>query len=127
MALGFVVIITTDGVLFGFFGRFISGFGQGLTSFSIPLYISEVGTLQNNKLICAIYSLCSGLGMITGLNLAIPFRHQWKVLYEFGLIPCAVLAIFMIILPESQVYHVNSGEDDKALDVLKSGLSEEDA
>lgn len=122
VATGFIFIILTDGIFAGFFGRFISGFGQGLTSFSIPMYISELGALQSNKMICAIFTLASGCGMVFGLNIAIPLRHQWKLLYEIGLIPCACLAIFLIFLPESQAYYVNKGMDDEALEVLKTGL-----
>jgi len=44
VAIGFLIIILTQGIFGGFFGRIVSGFGQGLTSFSIPLYLNEVGT-----------------------------------------------------------------------------------
>jgi len=49
----------------------------------------------------ATFVLFTGTGMISGLNLSIPLRHDWKILYEIGFIPCIALAVFMIILPES--------------------------
>lgn len=101
IAAGFIIIILTQGVFGGFFGRFVSGFGQGIQSFTIPLYLNEVGTASYNKIVTAFFTLFTGGGMIAGLNLAVPFRHEWKILYEVGLIPCAVLALFMFILPES--------------------------
>lgn len=65
--------------------------------------------------------------MILGLNLAIPFRHHWKVLYQFGLIPVIALAVFTLILPESQAYLLNNNDDEAALAVIKRGLDDEDA
>lgn len=127
IAAGFIVIILTNGVFGGFFGRVVSGFGQGIISFTIPLYLNEVGTPAYNKIVTAYFTLFTGAGMIGGLNLAIPFRHHWKMLYEFGLIPALILAIFMMILPESQAYFINEGRDEDALEVLKRGLNDEDA
>jgi hypothetical protein len=65
--------------------------------------------------------------MILGLNIAVIFRHMWKVLYEIGLIPVVLVALFQMILPESHRYHINNGDDDKALEVLKRGLPDEEA
>lgn len=127
IGVGFILVILADGVMLGFVGRFISGIGQGVTSFTIPLYLNEVGTAKYNKIVAAFYTLFTGGGMILGLNIAIPLRHQWKILYELGLIPVAVVAIFMIILPESQAYYINKGMDEEALECLKRGLNDEDA
>jgi hypothetical protein len=74
--------------------------------------LNEVGTQAYNKIVVAFFSLFTGAGMIAGLNLAIPFRHHWKILYEFGLIPAFLLAIFMFILPESQAFYINDGRDE---------------
>lgn len=107
IAIGFVIVILAPDVLWGFVGRFVSGIGQGIQSFSIPLYLNEVGTASYNKIVAAMFTLFTGAGMITGLNLAVPFRHNWKILYEFGLIPIVGLFIFVFILPESQAYYIN--------------------
>jgi hypothetical protein len=68
-------------------GRAVTGIGSGLQSFAIPLYLNEVGNPKWNKVIIACYTLFTGVGMLTGLNLCIPFRHEWKRLFEFGFIP----------------------------------------
>lgn len=124
---GFIIIIIGQGIAAGFLGRLVGGVGQGIVSFSIPLYLSEVGTNDFNKIIMALMSLFSGAGMLGGLNLSVPFQHHWKVVYEFGLIPCALLILVQSLMPESQLFFINQGRDDEALEVLKIGLSEEDA
>lgn len=124
---GFVIVILAPGIFAGFIGRFVSGIGQGITSFTIPLYLNEVGTEKYNKIVGAFYTLFTGFGMILGLNIAVIFRHMWKVLYEIGLIPVVLVALFQMILPESHRYHINNGDDDKALEVLKRGLPDEEA
>lgn len=128
IAIGFVVVILADGIFVGIIGRITSGFGQGLQNFAIPLYLNEVGTNKYNKIISAYYTLMIGGGMIFGLNLSIPFRHDWKFLYEIGLIECAVLAVFIFMLPESQVFFMNNDQDDEAKKVVLRGVEKpEDA
>ena len=91
---GFIIVIITPGIFAGFIGRFVSGLGQGVTSFTIPLYLNEVGTAKYNKIVAAFYTLFTGGGMILGLNIAVIFRHMWKILYEIGLIPVVLVALF---------------------------------
>lgn len=127
IAMGFIIIIISQDICSGFIGRLVGGIGQGIISFSVPLYLNEVGSQSFNKIIVAVMSLFQGTGMLGGLNLAIPFQHHWKAIYEFGLIPCALLIVIQACMPESQFYYINQGRDDDALEVLKIGLSEEDA
>lgn len=65
--------------------------------------------------------------MLAGLNLAIPFRHHWKVLFEFGFIPIILQILVMVFLPESQSYYVNNERYEDAAEVLKRGLPDDDA
>lgn len=90
IASGFLTIIFTDAISLGFVGRAVSGVGSGIQSFAIPLYLNEVGNPKWNKIITACFTLFTGVGMLTGLNLAIPVRHHWRLLFEFGLIPVAL-------------------------------------
>ena len=94
IGVGFIIVIIAPGIFAGFIGRFVSGFGQGITSFTIPLYLNEIGTAKYNKIVAAFYTLFTGGGMILGLNVAVIFRHIWKVLYEIGLIPVVLVALF---------------------------------
>lgn len=94
IGVGFIIVILSDGIFGGFFGRFTSGIGQGVTSFTIPLYLNEVGTAKYNKIVAAFFTLFTGTGMIVGLNVAEILRHQWKILYQIGIVPVLLIAIF---------------------------------
>lgn len=87
ISLGFIVIIFTNAINVGWVGRGVAGVGSGIQSFAIPLYLNEVGNPKWNKVIIAMFTLFTGIGMLTGLNLSIPFRHEWKALFEIGFIP----------------------------------------
>lgn len=65
--------------------------------------------------------------MLAGLNLCIPFGYQWKILFALAFIPLALNLISLILLPESPMYYLFVEDDEKALEVLKSYLREEDA
>jgi MFS family permease len=127
ISFGFVIIIISTSIGPALLGRFVSGLGQGIQSFCIPIYLNEVGTSSYNKIITAIYTLFTGSGMVIGLNLSLPLRHHWKWLYAIGIIPTLFLIFIMFFLPESQYHLINVGQDDDALEVLKRGLSDDDA
>ena len=87
ISIGFLVIIFTSSINVGWLGRGVAGAGSGIQSFAIPLYLNEVGNPKWNKVIISVFTLFTGIGMLTGLNLAIPFRHEWKSLFEIGFVP----------------------------------------
>jgi MFS family permease len=127
IALGFVVVIMTDAIKFGWIGRVVCGLGSGVQSFAIPLYLNEVANPRWNKVVCAFFTLFTGVGMLSGLNLAIPYRHHWKALFEWGFIPVGLQILVMVFLPESQSYYINKGRMEDGLKVLKKGMDDDDA
>jgi MFS family permease len=118
VAIGFLIIVFGKKVWVGFIGRIISGFGSGFLTFVIPVYLGEVGPAKWQKLSQSMFGFSIGVGMIGGLDLAIPFRHHWKLLYKYGLIPVVGQILITCFMPESHMYYINTGEDDKALEIL---------
>ena len=124
---GFLIIVFGKKIGVGFVGRCISGVGSGFLSFVIPVYLGEVGPQKWTKLSQSIFGFSSGIGMIGGLDLAIPFRHHWKLLFKLGLIPVVAQVLFTCFMPESHMYYINNGNDEEALKVLKNSMDEGDA
>jgi MFS family permease len=89
--------------------------------------LNEVGNPKWNKVVIACFTLFTGIGMLTGLNLAIPYRHHWKILFEYGFVPIGLQILLMCFLPESQSYYINKNSEEEALEVLKKGLDDKDA
>lgn len=124
---GFLIIVFGKKVWVGYIGRLISGCGSGFISFVVPVYLGEVGPQKWTKLSQSIFGFASGIGIIGGLDLAIPYRHHWKLLFKFGLIPVIVQALFTCFMPESHCYYINNGKDEDALKILKQQMADEDA
>jgi len=106
---GLLWIAFIENMYLAWIGRIITGFGSGISSFAVPLYISEIVPDKYNKRLVAAYGVFSSIGLVGGLNLAIPFRHHWKILYEAGCGPAVIQIILIIFMPESQNYYINSG------------------
>lgn len=127
ICVGLLWIVFIPSMYLGWVGRAITGFGSGISSFAVPLYISEIVPDKYNKKLVAFYGIFSSVGLVGGLNLAIPFRHHWKILFEVGCAPAAIQLIIVFFLPESQNYYINNGNDAEALKVIKLGMSDVDA
>ena len=74
-----------------------------------------------------MFGFASGIGMLIGLDLAIPYRHRWKILFKYALIPLGAQFIFTLFMPESHHYYINKGDDTEALVILKYQMKDEDA
>ena len=46
---GFLFVALVPGLWAGFAGRFISGIGTGISTFAVPLYLSEVSPSKWHK------------------------------------------------------------------------------
>ncbi|XP_019094170.1 PREDICTED: sugar transporter ERD6-like 5 isoform X2 [Camelina sativa] len=80
-------------------GRFLVGYGMGVLSFVIPVYIAEITpkelrggfTTVHQLMICLGVSVTYLLGSFIG----------WRILALIGIIPCVVQMIGLFIVPES--------------------------
>ncbi|XP_019101539.1 PREDICTED: sugar transporter ERD6-like 5 isoform X2 [Camelina sativa] len=80
-------------------GRFLVGYGMGVLSFVIPVYIAEITpkelrggfTTVHQLMICLGVSVTYLLGSFIG----------WRILALIGMIPCVVQMIGLFIVPES--------------------------
>lgn len=91
------------------------------------MYLKEMILPRHTRNVRLLKSFSIGMGMLTGLNLCIPFGHYWKILFAIGFIPLLLNLICLAILPESAMYYIFIQEDENALEVLKKCLKDEDA
>jgi len=68
-------------------GRFIQGLGSGVVSFVITLFIGEMFPGYAGKF---MYTLSTGAGLFTGLDLALLVAHKWKHLFKYGFWPLGI-------------------------------------
>lgn len=129
-AAGWLAIYFAEGALALDIGRLATGYGMGVFSYVVPIFIAEITpknlrgalTAVNQLMICAGVSVSFIIGIIL----------SWRVLALIGLIPCAVLLFGLFFIPESPRWLATRGrkkEFEAALQKLRGNtdISEEAA
>ncbi|XP_063001059.1 solute carrier family 2, facilitated glucose transporter member 6 [Elgaria multicarinata webbii] len=98
-------------------GRLLTGFAGGVTSASIPVYISEIchpgirGTLGSCPQIMAVL----GALFLYALGLAVP----WRWLAVAGEVPALLMIVLLYFMPNSPRFLISKGKEDEALSALR--------
>ncbi|XP_076915075.1 sugar transporter ERD6-like 7 [Bidens hawaiensis] len=96
---GWLAIYFAQGPLPLDIGRLATGFGMGVFSYVVPVFIAEIApknlrgalTAANQLIICSGVSVAFIIGTVL----------TWRALALTGLIPCAVLLVGLFFVPES--------------------------
>jgi len=108
-------------ILWLLISRIVVGVAFGLTSFAVPLYISEISSPKNRGMLVSIFvvAILSGVLLSYVVDYLFSAYGQWRLMFAVGLIPAFSLFIGMFFLPESPRWLLKHGYVDKARDVLK--------
>ncbi|RID79546.1 hypothetical protein BRARA_A02276 [Brassica rapa] len=98
-SLGWLVIYLSKVTIWLDAGRFLVGYGMGILSFVVPVYIAEITpkdlrgcfTTVHQLMICLGVSITYLLGSFVG----------WRILALIGMVPCVVQIMGLIFIPES--------------------------
>lgn len=101
--------------------RIIVGFAVGISSFSGPLYISELAHAKHRGALVTVntMTITGGIVLAYVVNYLLAYAHNWRLMFGLGAIPGAILAIGMLFLPQSPRWLVTKGFTDKAFRVLQ--------
>lgn len=99
-------------------GRLLTGYGAGLTSYTVPVYIAEItpknlrgGLTTTNQLSITIGILIAYLlGMLV----------EWRLLAIIGIIPCILLVSGLFFIPESPRWLAKVGHDKEFEEALQA-------
>ncbi|XP_041009326.1 sugar transporter ERD6-like 6 isoform X2 [Juglans microcarpa x Juglans regia] len=105
---------------FLYMGRLLEGFGVGIISYTVPVYIAEIAP-QNMR---GTLGSVNQLSVTIGLMLAYLFGLfvNWRVLAILGILPCTILIPGLFFVPESPRWLAKMGmtEDfETSLQVLR--------
>nr|GMC94943.1 sugar transporter ERD6-like 6 [Ipomoea batatas]GMD00866.1 sugar transporter ERD6-like 6 [Ipomoea batatas] len=105
---------------FLYMGRLLEGFGVGIISYVVPVYIAEIAPQNIRGLLVAIAQLflTVGIMLVYLLGLFVP----WRVLAVIGMIPCTVLIPGLFFIPESPRWLAKMGKNtdfETSLQVLR--------
>lgn len=83
-------------------GRFIVGFGVGMASLVIPVYLSEVSPQEMRGAVVAIDIMFVTLGQFLSTLCCLFLDRDWRTMLGLAGIPSAIQLIGMFFMPESQ-------------------------
>ncbi|TCD71863.1 hypothetical protein EIP91_003206 [Steccherinum ochraceum] len=100
-------------------GRVIAGFGVGLVSTLIPMYLSECSPKWIRGAVVTGYQWAITIGILLAnvINNATQHRQDhsaWRIPTAVQLIWAFILAVGMLFLPESPRFWIKAGREDKA-------------
>ena len=128
MAAGAVVIVGTVACslapnfdsLVGF--RTVLGVGIGLSSATVPTYISELAPARIRGAMGALNQIfiVSGILIAFLVSYWLQPHHLWRWMFAGAIVPAAILIIGLTFLPETPRWLLNTGKEDEARAVLAS-------
>ncbi len=103
--------------------RFYLGLAIGVSSFAVPLYISEISPTKIRGTLVSMFQLLITVGILAAYLSDNAFADNnnlecWRPMLWVGVIPAAVLFVGMFFLPETPRWLMSKGREDEAKKVL---------
>ncbi|KAF8405235.1 hypothetical protein HHK36_010136 [Tetracentron sinense] len=118
--IGWLAISFAKDSSFLYMGRLLEGFGVGIISYTVPVYIAEISPQNMRGSLGSANQLSVTIGILVVYVLGL-FVH-WRVLAILGILPCTILIPGLFFIPESPRWLAKMGmmEDFEAsLQVLR--------
>lgn len=110
------------------FARLIVGVGIGLSSTTVPVYISEVSPARARGWQVSLFQLAITIGILAAyvVDFSLARAGAWRWMLGLGVVPGAVLGLGMIYLPESPRWLAKHGFTEQSLQVLRRTRESDD-
>ncbi|XP_030523880.1 sugar transporter ERD6-like 6 isoform X2 [Rhodamnia argentea] len=118
--LGWLAISFAKDSSFLYMGRLLTGFGVGVISYTVPVYIAEISPQNMRGTLGSVNQLSITMGLL--LAYIFGLFLNWRILAIFGALPCIILIPGLFFIPESPRWLAKMGltEDFEAsLQVLR--------
>eukprot|EP00262_Sarcandra_glabra_P022386 TRINITY_DN9902_c0_g1_i1.p1 TRINITY_DN9902_c0_g1~~TRINITY_DN9902_c0_g1_i1.p1 ORF type:complete len:493 (+),score=52.78 TRINITY_DN9902_c0_g1_i1:270-1748(+) len=118
--IGWLAISFAKDSSFLYMGRLLEGFGVGVISYTVPVYIAEIAPQNMRGSLGSVNQLSVTIGIMLAYLLGLFF--SWRVLAVIGILPCTILIPGLFFIPESPRWLAKMGmmEDFEAsLQVLR--------
>ena len=103
-------------------GRIVVGLAIGVSSYAVPLYISEISPPQYRGALVSLNQLLLTIGIVVSYivdDLFANTSESWRAMFFAGVIPAAILGVGMFFLPETPGWLAGKGHDDEAKTILQ--------
>ncbi|KAG0519264.1 hypothetical protein BDA96_09G249300 [Sorghum bicolor] len=97
--MGWLAISLAKDTSFLYMGRLLEGFGVGVMSYVVPVYVAEVSPQNMRGALGAVTTLSVTFGVMLAYVLGLFF--PWRLLALIGTLPCLLLIPGLFFIPES--------------------------
>ncbi|KAF5201579.1 Sugar transporter erd6-like [Thalictrum thalictroides] len=97
--IGWLAISFAKDSSFLYMGRLLAGFGVGVISYTVPVYIAEIAPQEMRGGLGSVNQLSVTLGIMLAYLLGL--FVNWRVLAVLGILPCTILIPGLFFIPES--------------------------
>ncbi|GAU36000.1 hypothetical protein TSUD_211370 [Trifolium subterraneum] len=118
--IGWLAISFAKDSSFLFMGRLLEGFGVGIISYVVPVYIAEISPENMRGSLGSVNQLSVTIGIMLAYLLGL--FANWRVLAILGVLPCTVLIPGLFFIPESPRWLAKMGlmdDFETSLQVLR--------
>ncbi|XP_062158749.1 sugar transporter ERD6-like 6 [Alnus glutinosa] len=118
--IGWLAISFARDVSFLYMGRLLEGFGVGIISYTVPVYIAEIAPQNLRGALGAVNQLAVTIGIMLAYLLGL--FVEWRILAVLGILPCTILIPGLFFIPESPRWLAKMGmteEFETSLQVLR--------
>ncbi|MCD4710536.1 MAG: sugar porter family MFS transporter [Bacteroidales bacterium] len=103
--------------------RFYLGLAIGVSSFAVPLYISEISPTKIRGTLVSMFQLLITVGILTAYlsDNALADNNNlecWRPMLWVGVIPAIILFVGMFFMPETPRWLMSKGREEEAKKVL---------
>ncbi|XP_042498699.1 sugar transporter ERD6-like 7 [Macadamia integrifolia] len=128
---GWLAIFFAKGAILLDLGRFLTGYGIGILSYVVPVYISEIAPKSLRGALATLNQLL----IVVGISVAFTVGAfvNWRILALTGIVPSLILLVGLCFIPESPRWLAKVGyqrEFEASLRVLRgknANISQEEA
>ncbi|XP_028781598.1 sugar transporter ERD6-like 6 [Neltuma alba] len=118
--IGWLAISFAKDSSFLFMGRLLEGFGVGIISYVVPVYIAEIAPQNMRGSLGSVNQLSITIGIMLAYLLGL--FVNWETLAVLGALPCTILIPGLFFIPESPRWLAKMGmteEFETSLQVLR--------
>ncbi|XP_041908666.1 solute carrier family 2, facilitated glucose transporter member 6 [Corvus kubaryi] len=115
-ALGYALLAGAQDLWMLLLGRLLTGYAGGVTSASIPVYISEISHPGVRGMLGACPQLMAVLGSLVLYALGLVL--DWRWLAVAGEVPVLAMVLLLCFMPNSPRFLLSQGKEDEALGSL---------
>lgn len=116
------LIASLSVTLFGLiFGRILLGIAVGISSYIVPLYISEIAPFKKRGVMVGFHQLFIVSGILISYIIDYYFAPSghWRWMFLFAIVPTAGFLFGMLFAPESPRWLLANNQEAKATQVLQ--------